>query len=385
MQASLGSVRLRTTLAATVLTAVILTIASLVIVQLVERDLLNAAQATLDSALEDTDGASDGERADEVSGDPEQRLLSDRTIGEVQESVDAVVNALQLIVPGLVLVLGAGTWFMVGRALRPVHAISEQVASITSATLDERVPVPPAQDEIAELAMLMNQMIDRLEAGSKRQRQFVADASHELRSPLSTIKAAAGVAAVSPDPGKLSQLAGQVSAEADRMEELIADLLDLARFDEGDSAGIEERVELSAVCRAAADRLPPTSAELTIAAAEAVTVRGVELQLERAIFNVLTNAAQHAQRSVQVQVRTAEGRAEIVIDDDGPGIAAEDRERIFDRFVRLDGSRSRATGGSGIGLALVEAITTRHGGTITVTDAPELGGARFVLDLGVSQ
>ncbi len=385
MQASLGSVRLRTTLAATVLTAVILTIASLVIVQLVERDLLNAAQATLDSALEDTDGASDGERADEVSGDPEQRLLSDRTIGEVQESVDAVVNALQLIVPGLVLVLGAGTWFMVGRALRPVHAISEQVASITSATLDERVPVPPAQDEIAELAMLMNQMLDRLEAGSKRQRQFVADASHELRSPLSTIKAAAGVAAVSPDPGKLSQLAGQVSAEADRMEELIADLLDLARFDEGDSAGIEERVELSAVCRAAADRLPPTSAELTIAAAEAVTVRGVELQLERAIFNVLTNAAQHAQRSVQVQVRTAEGRAEIVIDDDGPGIAAEDRERIFDRFVRLDGSRSRATGGSGIGLALVEAITTRHGGTITVTDAPELGGARFVLDLGVSQ
>lgn len=320
MQASLGSVRLRTTLAATVLTAVILTIASLVIVQLVERDLLNAAQATLDSALEDTDGASDGERADEVSGDPEQRLLSDRTIGEVQESVDAVVNALQLIVPGLVLVLGAGTWFMVGRALRPVHAISEQVASITSATLDERVPVPPAQDEIAELAMLMNQMLDRLEAGSKRQRQFVADASHELRSPLSTIKAAAGVAAVSPDPGKLSQLAGQVSAEADRMEELIADLLDLARFDEGDSAGIEERVELSAVCRAAADRLPPTSAELTIAAAEAVTVRGVELQLERAIFNVLTNAAQHAQRSVQVQVRTAEGRAEIVIDDDGPGL-----------------------------------------------------------------
>ena len=385
MQASLGSVRLRTTLAATVLTAVILTIASLVIVQLVERDLLNAAQATLDSALEDTDGASDGERADEVSGDPEQRLLSDRTIGEVQESVDAVVNALQLIVPGLVLVLGAGTWFMVGRALRPVHAISEQVANITSATLDERVPVPPAQDEIAELAMLMNQMLDRLEAGSKRQRQFVADASHELRSPLSTIKAAAGVAAVSPDPGKLSQLAGQVSAEADRMEELIADLLDLARFDEGDSAGIEERVELSAVCRAAADRLPPTSAELTIAAAEAVTVRGLELQLERAIFNVLTNAAQHAQRSVQVQVRTAEGRAEIVIDDDGPGIAAEDRERIFDRFVRLDGSRSRATGGSGIGLALVEAITTRHGGTITVTDAPELGGARFVLDLGVSQ
>ena len=385
MQASLGSVRLRTTLAATVLTAVILTIASLVIVQLVERDLLNAAQATLDSALEDTDGASDGERADEVSGDPEQRLLSDRTIGEVQESVDAVVNALQLIVPGLVLVLGAGTWFMVGRALRPVHAISEQVASITSATLDERVPVPPAQDEIAELAMLMNQMLDRLEASSKRQRQFVADASHELRSPLSTIKAAAGVAAVSPDPGKLSQLAGQVSAEADRLEELIADLLDLARFDEGDSAGIEERVELSAVCRAAADRLPPTSAELTIAAAEAVTVRGVELQLERAIFNVLTNAAQHAQRSVQVQVRTAEGRGEIVIDDDGPGIAAEDRERIFDRFVRLDGSRSRATGGSGIGLALVEAITTRHGGTITVTDAPELGGARFVLDLGVSQ
>ena len=369
-----GSVRVRTTLAATVLTALVLTLGSVLIVQLVERNLLDSAHA---DATESADPP--GHETDSKEGD--ESGLSEASIREVQEGVDAVTGALVLIVPGLLLLLGAGTWVMVGRALRPVRAITDRVTTITSTTLDERVPQPGSNDEIDELATVMNEMLDRLEEGSERQRQFIADASHELRSPLSTIKAAAEITRVSPDPGRLGQLASEIEAEADRMEDLIADLLDLARFDEQRPAGSGMIVALGAVCEKAINRLPETDIDVSVSDDESLSVLGVESQIERAVFNLVLNATDHAARWVHLAVRRRDRRAVVVVDDDGNGVPAEDRRRIFDRFVRLDRSRGRDTGGSGLGLALVRAIASRQGGTVSVIDAPG-GGARFVLDLG---
>ena len=317
----------------------------------------------------------------EVHEQDEQRLLSDTSLDEVRESVDAVVQALMFIVPALVLALGVMTWFAVGQALRPVHAISERVAAISSSTLDERVPVPAAQDEIAEMAMLMNQMLDRLEDGAARQRYFVADASHELRSPLSTIKAAAEVAQASDDPARFRELADEVAAEATRMEALIADLLALARLDEGADHPIQETVDISERCMSAVEQLPSSPISVEVIRADGVVVEGVAQQLERAIFNLLLNATQHARSRVRLESRLLRSRAQVIVDDDGAGVDASERERIFERFVRADRSRQRLTGGTGIGLSLVRIIAERHGGKVIVGDAPELGGARFILEI----
>ena len=228
----------------------------------------------------------------------------------------------------------------------------------------------------------MNEMLDRLQEGSERQRRFVADASHELRSPLSTIKAAAEVAQLSNDEQRFGELAGDVEAEADRMEAIIADLLQLARLDEQDADRSGDPVDVGAVARHAVDRLPLT--ELTVSTADAapLIVPGDESQIERAVLNLLLNGVQYADSEVQLQIRMVGGRGQVLVDDDGSGVAREDRERIFERFVRADQSRDRRTGGAGLGLPIVVAIAARHGGSVAVTDSPGLGGARFILDLG---
>ncbi len=210
--------------------------------------------------------------------------------------------------------------------------------------------------------------------------------SVRVRTTLAaTALTAAEVAELSPDPRKLGRLAREVGAEAERMEVLISDLLDLARSDEHRPTDLEERIDLSAVCRRAANRLPPTESVLRWRGADPVSVHGVASQLERAIFNVLHNAVRHASHVVELEIRSHGGRTQVVVDDDGAGIARADRDRIFERFVRLDQSRGRHTGGSGIGLSLVRMIAGRHRGSAYATDAPALGGARFVLDVGPAE
>ena len=367
--AVLGSVRFRTTMAATVLTAIVLAVGSIAIVQVVELNLTNAAHS---SESEGTGEHAEGQGRGE---------LSEAAVAEIQEGVDAVVQALAMIVPALTIVLGAGTWFMVGRALRPVHNISGQVTSITATTLDERVPVPASGDEIAELAGLMNEMLDRLQNASDRQRQFVADASHELRSPLSTIKAAAEISRLSEDPERMRRLAEEVDAEADRMEMLISDLLDLARLDE-DAEGPSQQVDVTAVCRDVAGRFNDIECSIVFHPSSPVLVEGPASQIERAVFNILLNGTHHAESKVRVVSRLRDNRAVVAVDDDGPGISPELRSVVFDRFARGDESRARSTGGAGLGLAIVKAIASQQGGSITVDESPDLGGASFTLDLG---
>ncbi|MDE0579950.1 MAG: HAMP domain-containing sensor histidine kinase [bacterium] len=392
----LRSVRWKTTVAATLVTALVLGLASYFIVRLVERDLEGNARSALSSALESashsvsgegsTDGggeADGGQHGGEGSGesgspgDAQQRALADASVREVEAGVDAASNALLIIVPVVVVALGLAIWWTVGRALRPVRDISAQVTEISGSTLDERVPVPASEDEIAELAALMNEMLDRLQSSSERQRAFVADASHELRSPLSTIVAAAEIASVSPDPIKLHKLAETVSGEAQRMQLLVANLLDLARLEEDRLELDTTEVDVAAVCRDAVDRFEEEVSAISLNCPAVARADGVLSQIEQVVVNLVDNAVTHAAGRVVVTVAVDDAEVLIAVEDDGPGISPEDRERIFERFVRLDSSRARSTGGIGIGLALAKAIVDRHRGAIRVGDSTALGGACF--------
>ncbi|WP_428120376.1 sensor histidine kinase [Candidatus Poriferisodalis sp.] len=411
----LGSVQFRTTLAATVVAALVLVTASIVIVQLVERNLANNARTALGDALEsashaasgegssesdDAEGAEggaaheDGARiaerdADGSAGDPEQASSSDlrneqlaeASIQEVRDGVDAVADALKIIVPVVVLLLGAAIWIAVGRTLRPVRDISRRVAAISGSTLDERVPEPSGDDEIAELAGLMNEMLDRLESASERQRAFVADASHELKSPLATIVAVSEIAQISSDPQRLAELAPKIETEARRMQGLAADLLDLARLDAQRDDRDFSTVDLSAVCREVASRLDDADIDIVVSSNGSVLAYGTGTQIERAVFNVVENAVCHAASRVQITTMSSADTVRATVEDDGAGIAPADRERVFDRFVRLDGSRQRASGGAGIGLSLVKAIVDRHSGTVEIGKSAALGGAEVLLEL----
>ena len=411
-----SSVRSRATLAATLVTALVLGLASVLILVLVERDLQSNARSALSEALETAshsasgeegegseeggtghDGGSRGEESEDEevtqsretresgpggsSGDARQQQITDTSIQEVQAGLEATARALSVIVPAAVVVLAVAIWLTVGRTLRPVRDISLQVAAISGSTLNARVPEPHSEDEIAELAALMNEMLDRLQESSDRQRAFVADASHELRSPLSTIVASAEIAQISPDPEKLRQLAAGVGSEARRMQALIASLLDLARLDEDRRRLVTAPVELAALCRETSGRIDFSGIDVEFSATPPITVDGVDSLLERAVFNLLDNASIHAERRVRIDAREKPATVEIVVEDDGPGIPEADRLRVFERFARLDESRQRSTGGSGLGLALAKAIVERHHGGITVSESASLGGAQFKIEL----
>ncbi len=294
---------------------------------------------------------------------------------EVNESLQAVREALTLIVPALVVVMGFLIWFLVGRALRPVGAMSERVEAITTTRLDQRVPVPSGRDEVANLATVMNGMLDRLQRGDHRQRQFAADASHELRSPLSTVRAAAEMIEHNPASERTESLASDIVHEADRMDRLIGDLLHLSRVDEDRSSEFFEPIDLGQLVADCAGGVDVTTEP-------GLVVLGAQDQLRRVVENLVANAQRHASTQVTVHaVPAANGRVELRVDDDGAGVPVNDRERIFERFSRLDAARSRDRGGAGLGLALVKAIVTRHGGWVHAETSPTLGGASFVVRL----
>lgn len=314
------------------------------------------------------------------SGDSEDRevFVGATARDEVDDSLEAVRGALLLMVPTLVLTLGALIWLLVGRALKPVAAMTDQVADISTRSLDKRVPVPTGNDEIANLASVMNDMLGRLEQGDTRQRQFAADASHELRSPLSTVRIAGEMLEQPVSETRRSELAEAIVAESDRMDVLIGDLLELSRIDEADGATSFALVNIATVIsEACADR-----SRVTCDINNEVSIRGDQRQLVRAVSNLADNAERHAGQHIRVTLDERDGLATLFVEDDGPGVAEDQRDIIFERFARSDQARDRASGGTGLGLALVRAIAQRHGGDVSVDQSPDLGGARFVLTLG---
>ncbi|MEV3923325.1 sensor histidine kinase [Actinomadura coerulea] len=269
------------------------------------------------------------------------------------------------------------TWRVVGRTLGPVEAIRAQLAEISATDLSRRVPQPPGQDEIAQLARTANETLDRLERAVARQRQFASDASHELRTPIAGLRANLEDASTHPEDNDLRGVITSALRDTDRLESIVADLLLLARIGTGGSAA-QEPIDLAALAGAEVRRRP-SDLKIVTELSPGVVVRGVRMQLVRLLGNLLDNAERYAGSRVAVEVGRRDGLALLVVTDDGTGIAPADRERVFERFTRLDTARSRGAGGAGLGLAIAREIARAHGGTLRIEDHPS--GARFALRL----
>jgi signal transduction histidine kinase len=307
------------------------------------------------------------------------RVLVGVPVEDDESTLATVAALLAIAVPVVIGLVAMVTWWVVGRALAPVSRIRAEVDGITGDRLDVRVVVPPSGDEIAALAGTMNRMLDRLDDSATAQRRFVADASHELRSPLATIRQHAELARAHPDATSIDDLAAVVHEEGLRMQELVDAMLLLARLAEH-APPRRRPVDLDDLALAEAGRLRAAGVTVVATDIQAARVLGDERLLGRLIRNLADNAARHARGTVSISVGEHRGEALLTIDDDGSGVPAADRERIFERFVRLDEARTRDAGGSGLGLAIVRAIAQAEGGSVRVEDSP-LGGARFVVTL----
>lgn len=294
----------------------------------------------------------------------------------VASSIDAAataVNALRPLLwvgwPVTLAVVAITVWFLTGWALRPVEAMSEEADAISASELDRRLPVPPADDEITHLAATLNSMLARLETATVQQRRFVSDASHELKTPVATVRTMLEVAAREPGFADWSELLVGLGQQNDRLDSLVTDLLTLARFDEGALVGRYDPVDLDQVVGRVAEHMAQLHPDVHVAADVApARVVGDERALERLITNLGTNACRHADQKVTFSCRVVRDRAIVLVSDDGPGIPAADRDRVFERFVRLDEARDRPEGGTGLGLAVARAVARSHQGSVQVTD-----------------
>jgi signal transduction histidine kinase len=308
-------------------------------------------------------------------------IVVGRTLDEVLESTEVVGTLLLVGAPLLLLFVAAVTWSVVGRALAPVESMRTEVDAISTDELYRRVPGPGGSDEVARLATTMNKMLDRLEAGQARQRRFVSDASHELRSPVSTIRQHAEVALEHPNESSTEDLAAVVLSEDLRLQRLVEDLLLLARMDEHVVDARKALLDLDdVVLEEVARHRDSKDRTIDITKVSAGRVLGDRKQLAKLTGNLLENAFRHARRNVAVALAQENDRVVLRVDDDGTGLPPEERARIFERFVRLQQARDRDSGGSGLGLAIVGEVAAAHGGTAVALDSP-LGGARFEVSL----
>ncbi|SFM65522.1 Signal transduction histidine kinase [Pseudonocardia ammonioxydans] len=309
-------------------------------------------------------------------------IYAAQELNPVHEAVRTVAWLVTGGVPILVLVAGFFTYLFAGRALRPVEEMRSQVAGMDEKDLTRRVPEPVARDEVGRLARTMNQMLGRIESSQATQRRFVADASHELRSPLATVSTGLellgnGMSEGSADRATVETLRGETS----RLTGLVEGLLFLARADERGLVPRREEVDLDEIVDAERAR-PAGGSDVTVrVGTEPVRVVGDRGQLVRVVRNLVDNAKRHAASTVAVSLRVADGSAVLDVDDDGNGVPDADRQRVFERFVRLDEARARGDGGSGLGLSIVAELVAAHGGTVEALESPELGGARFRVTL----
>lgn len=303
----------------------------------------------------------------------------------VAENAQALVTRLAVIgVPVLLGVVALATWWSVGRALRPVEAIRARTARIGAADLSARVPQPRTRDEIAALASTMNAMLARLETAANRQRAFVSDAGHELRSPIATIRTQTEVARGIGPPDLTHEV---VLGEVARLERLVTDMLTLASTDEAhDRTGRRQDVDLDDLLATERSRLRAQPGLLVTGDLTAARAWGDPGALARVVRNAVDNAVRHSRGRVHLTsgptvAGPCVGGAWLAVEDDGPGVAAADRDRVFGRFVRLDEARTRDDGGTGLGLAIVQEIVQAHGGQVEFTDPGTLPGARLLVRL----
>ncbi|WP_433271107.1 ATP-binding protein [Micromonospora vinacea] len=335
-----------------------------------------------------------------TAADPLTVLVA-RSMADVRHSTHVVRTILLVAFPLLVAVLAGVAWRVVGATLRPVEALRRGAEEITGRAGTGRLPVPASADEIHRLAVTLNGMLGRLESARVRQRAFVSDAAHELRSPLANIRTELEVAQRLADRTDWTAVTANLLADTERLSRLVDDLLLLARLDETPPARGTGPVELGALLTEVAARYPSLPVRVTLPADLLWTIGPVE-ELRRVLANLVDNAVRHARSDVVLAAEptsTAGARGTagttgttgatvvpgvgayhlVTVTDDGPGIPAADRERVFDRFTRLDDGRARDDGGAGLGLAIVRELVRRAGGSITLTDAPEQRGLQVCL------
>ncbi|GAB6901564.1 sensor histidine kinase [Kineosporia succinea] len=321
-------------------------------------------------------------RGIEYNGETDTIIVATFLSGQ-RDTVMKMLGVLGVSFPLLLAGLGGLVWVMMGRALRPVEQIRSRVAAIDERELAERVPIPPTRDEVAALAVTMNEMLDRLQTAQQAQRQFVSDASHELRSPLATLSATLDVVDSDVTGRAWAELRPVLRTETERMGVLVQNLLLLARADDQGLKIVSVEVDLDDLVMEEARRLRTSSSLDVPLSVVPVRILGDPYKLGQVLRNLVDNAARYAQGTVALSMAVSGSTALVMVDDDGPGIAPNDRDRVFERFVRLDESRDRASGGAGLGLPIVREVVRGHGGEVALGASP-YGGARFQVQLPIT-
>ena len=307
-------------------------------------------------------------------------VVTAQSLSDVSSTYRTVATLLAVGSPFLLLAVGLATWFAVGRSLTAVDRMRLRVETIEATDLHQRVPVPKAEDEVARLAITMNEMLDRLESSASTQRRFVADASHELRSPLASLRASLDVASRTSQPGSWDEASLVMSDEVDRMTALVSQLLLLAKADEDALVTRELDVDLDDLVASEVRRLRSQTPLVVDVDAVPSQVVGDPTRLAEVLRNLTDNATRYANTRVDISLRIVDDTVVLSVEDDGPGIPTKDRNRVTERFVRLEEHRSRLHGGAGLGLAIVAEIVRAHGGTLDIGSS-SLGGAQVVVNL----
>jgi len=321
--------------------------------------------------------------ADEVADEDGIVVIHVATdIDDIHEGSEVLTDLLFWTIPLVTILLAMVVWWLTGRTLRPVEAIRSQVALMGGTDLHCRVPEPPTDDEIARLARTMNAMLARVEDAQHRQQRFVADAAHELRTPLTRIRSDLEVDKAHPEAADFAATQDRLLEEALGMQDLMDDLLHLARSDAGAGGADFMAVDVDDLVLREARRLRDRGrVEVDASGVSAAQTQGDSTQLVRMVRNLADNAERHAESKVRFTLAEEDGELVLVVADDGPGIPEADRERVFERFTRLDAARSRTDGGAGLGLAIVHEIVARHHGTVRAVDPDGETGARLEVRL----
>jgi signal transduction histidine kinase len=300
-------------------------------------------------------------------------------VNDIEQSQQVLRNTLLVAYPPLVLIMALIAWRVIGWTLRPVETLRSGAARISGSDQDERLAVPESADEIRALALTLNDMLDRLAAARGRQRAFVADSAHELRSPLASMRTQLEVAQ---HLGEGGELAADLLADVARLAALVEDLLLLARAgSDARPPSMRESLDVRALLVETASRYAGARVPVTVTDGPAVYASASSEELHRVLANLVDNAVRHASSCVTLAVRADGGRAVLTVMDDGPGIPAGERERVFERFTRLDDARDRDAGGTGLGLAIVRELLRRSEGSISLQDNPSGPGLAAVVHL----
>jgi signal transduction histidine kinase len=290
-----------------------------------------------------------------------------------------LTRLLEIVLPILALVLGGLIWLVVGRAMKPVEVVRRAVADISENDLDERLPSPRSGDELDRLVQTMNQMLQRLQLAMKRERRFIADASHELRSPIATIRAA--LETNDRAMGGLERSRAVALSAVQHLDFMAEGLLTLDSIRGPEGGSSPRPVDIDELVLQQVDALrKSTSLAIDASSVSGGQVMARELDMMRVVENLSSNAVRHAESRIVYSLSEHGDHVLLVVTDDGPGIPESMRTMVFERFARIDSARNRNNGGVGLGLAIVSEVVKAYGGQVWVETAGSRG-ARFVVRL----